>query len=261
MTEEMAVLELSPQLKPAVIDLLYRLADDNIVLGHRNSEWTGLAPILEADIAFSSMAQDKMGHALAFYRLLNELGESEPDKLAFMRPAEQFRCCSLVSLQRGDWAFSAVRQFLFDEATRVRFEALSASRFEPLAHIAVKLRGELKYHVMHGRLNVRKLGQGTEESHGRMQGALDALYPHALGVFEPTEWDEILAAEGVLPREAALCETWRIDIEPILEEGNLSVPADASPAYGGRRGRHPETLGSLLVDMQKVYRLDPNAEW
>ena len=261
MTQHTMQSNLSQKTKSALIDLLYRLADDNLVLGHRNSEWTGLAPILESDIAFSSMAQDKMGHALTFYRILQDLGELDPDQLAFLRTPEQFRCCSLVSLERGDWALSSVRQFLFDEAASVRFDALAESDYEPLAQVVRKLRGELKYHVMHGRLAMRRLGIGTDDSHGRMQIALDRLFPHALGIFEPTQWDETLAREGIQPREAELCEQWRTRIAPIIEESTLTLPADVEPAYGGRTGRHPQTLVILLEDMQKVYRLEPAAEW
>jgi len=252
---------LSPQVQSAVIDLLYRLADDNLALGHRNSEWTGLAPILEADIAFSSMAQDKMGHALTFYKLLETLGEPAPDAQAFLRPADAFRCCSLVCLERGDWALSIVRHFFFDEAMAIRFQALSAGHYAPLAEVAAKLRGELKYHVMHGRLNVKKLGRGTEESHSRMQTAVDRLFPHALGVFEPTAADQTLAAAEIQPREADLCKAWRDRVEPILHEAGLSVPAEAQPVYGGRTGKHPATFARLLEDMQEVYRLDPAAKW
>lgn len=261
MTDEMDVCTLKPQVKSAVIDLLYRLADDNLVLGHRNSEWTGLAPILEADIAFSSMAQDKMGHALTLYRLLENLGEPDPDSQAFLRPVEAFRCCSLVCLERGDWALSIVRHFLFDEAAQIRFDALASSSYTPLAEVATKLRGELKYHVMHGRMNLRKLGRGTEESHTRMQAAMDRLYPHALGIFEPTDMNETIAAEGIQPSEAELCETWRERCGAVMEEAGLAVPSECEPIYGGRRGKHPETLAPLLEDMQQVYRLDPVAEW
>lgn len=261
MTQETIPSQSSQKTKPALIDLLYRLADDNLVLGHRNSEWTGLAPILESDIAFSSMAQDKMGHALTFYRMLHEMGEPDPDSMAFLRTPDRFRCCSLVSLERGDWALSSVRQFLFDEAAGVRFDALKKGSYEPLAQVTRKLGGELKYHIMHGRLAIRRLGTGTEDSHGRMQAALDRLFPHALGIFEPTEWDEILAREAIQPREAELCEQWRNRITPIIRESGLTLPVDVEPAYGGRAGRHPHTLVALLEDMQKVYRLDPTAEW
>lgn len=249
------------QTRKAVIDLLYRLADDNLVFGHRNSEWTGVAPILEADIAFSSMAQDKVGHAIAFYRILHELGEPDPDTLAFARPAEDFRCCSLATLDKGDWARSIVRQFLFDEATAVRLDALRDSGFAPIAKLARKLRGEVKYHVMHGRMWITRLGNSTEEGRKRMQSAFAEVFPHALGVFEPTRWDRVLADEGIQPSEADLCEVWQAAVSPILAEAGLSRPRNVEPYYGGRGGHHGRELTDLLDAMRKVYRLDPTAKW
>lgn len=272
-------------LKPAVVDLLYRLGDDGLLIGHRNSEWTGIGPILEEDIAFSSVAQDKMGHALAFYNLLHALGEPDPDQLAFFRDAAQFRACSLVVLEclgrgstgeppnlknnptrdrllaRGDWALALVRQFFFSEADAVRFDALASSTYEPIAQLVRKFRGEIKYHTMHGRSMMRKLAGATDESRARIQHAVDALWPHAVGVFEPVKYDTALSQAGISPTEADLCKRWRDAVEPMLHDAWLRVPKDAAPAYGGRTGRHLPELTSLLDDMQKVARLEPAGKW
>ncbi|MFQ5424639.1 MAG: 1,2-phenylacetyl-CoA epoxidase subunit PaaC [Phycisphaerae bacterium] len=253
--------ELSVEQRSALVDLLYRLADDDLVLGHRCSEWTGLGPILEADIAFSSMAQDLMGHAWTLYNLLHELGEANPDAIAFARSLEQYRCCSMVSLANGDWAFSTIRQFLYAEAKQVRLTALADSTYAPLAEVARKLRGEVKYHTMHGRMWVTRLGAGTNESHTRLHEALQELYPHALGMFEPTKCDAAIAAEQIGPSEVSLLEQWRTAIQPTLNEAGLPVPKTAEPLYGGRIGRHPAELARLLQDMHKVFRLDPAAVW
>jgi ring-1,2-phenylacetyl-CoA epoxidase subunit PaaC len=253
--------DLTGDLRDAVIDLLYRLADDDLVIGHRNSEWTGLAPILEADIAFSSMAQDEIGHALAYYRLLRDLGESDPDTLAFTRSADAFRCAALVALDKGDWAFSVMRQYLYDAAEMVRLVALTESAYKPLADLARKIRGEEKYHLMHGRTWVQRLGNATEESHKRMQAAIEVCYPRALALFEPTRWDETLSSTGVQPSEAELCATWKSRVVPVLSEAGLDVPQSAKPTYGGRAGRHPPELAELIGSMQKVFRLDPAAQW
>lgn len=271
--------------KEALIDLLYRLGDDSLVIGHRNSEWTGLGPILEEDIAFSSMAQDKMGHALAFYNLLHALGEPDPDQIAYARGAAQYRCCSLVALDcisleggektpdlknnperdrllsRGDWAQSLARQFLFSEADAVRMSALEGSAYEPLAQLARKLRGELKYHTMHGRLLMERLGRATEESRGRLQSAVEFMWPHALGMFEPTEGDGALAEAGICPTESALRERWGGVVDETMAKAGLTIPSGAKPYYGGRKGRHPPQLAALLDSMQQVNRLDPAAAW
>jgi len=276
---------LPTELKPAVIDLLYRLADDAIVMGHRNSEWTGIGPILEEDIAFSSTAQDKMGHALAFYRLLHDLGEPDPDTLVFMRDAADFRCCAFVALSpvppaapadapdlknnptrnrllaHGDWAISLVRQFLFVEADVLRMSALESSAYGPLAAIARKLRGELKYHQMHAQSMFPRLASGNAASRGRMQAALDELYPHALGMFEPSPHDAELAQAKIAPTESSLRAIWTERVVELIADAGLTVPQAAEPADGGRRGNHGPELAQLLADMQKVHRLEPTAVW
>ena len=126
---------------PALKDLLYKMADDQLILGHRNSEWTGFGPLLEEDIAFSSMAQDKIGHSLALYTLLHQLGEREPDTVAFTRNANQFHNSVLVELPNNEYDFSLIRHFLYDTAEALRFEMLKNSSYEPLAQVARKVRG------------------------------------------------------------------------------------------------------------------------
>lgn len=251
----------SSELAAAASDLLFRLADDCLVLGHRNSEWTGLGPILEADIALSSMAQDEIGHAQAYYRMLESLGHGDPDSLAFGRPIERFRCASLVCLPRGDWARAVVRQYLFDAALAVRLESLVSCAFEPLAALSRKVRGEHKYHLLHGRTWLQRLGRATDESRSRMQTAVDELFAHALGLFEPTAQDAAIARLGVQAAEADLVAPWRRSVEPQLAEAGLSVPRSATPIYGGRAGKHPPELAELLGALRKVYALDPAAKW
>lgn len=248
--------------RPAVVDLLYRMADDEMIIGHRDSEWTGLAPILEEDIAFSSMAQDEMGHANTYYKMLHDLGEPDPDTIAFSRKARAWRCASLVCLpNEHDWGFCVLRQFLYDSAETVRLAALAAGSLTPLAQVARKLRGEEKYHMMHGRTWVLRLGDATEDSHERLQAALDKAYPHALGLFEPTEADEALAQTGICPREKQLLHEWESAVAPVLSQAGLKVPENAKPVHGGRVGRHPEALAELLDSMQLVFNIDPTAKW
>eukprot|EP01036_Dinobryon_divergens_P007510 gene7510-10013_t len=122
------------------------MADDLLIIGHRNGEWTGFGPLLEEDIAFSSMAQDKIGQALALYTILNQMGEQDPDTIAFMRNANQFHCSQLVEQPNGEYDFSLVRHFLYDHADLLRFESLATSSFSPLAKVARKVKGEVKYH-------------------------------------------------------------------------------------------------------------------
>ncbi|QIX60318.1 phenylacetate-CoA oxygenase subunit PaaC [Hymenobacter sp. BT18] len=244
-------------------DLLYRLADDQLILGHRNSEWNGLGPILEEDIAFSSMAQDKLGHALQLYSLLHELGEAEPDTVAFTRNAGQFHCCQLVELPIGDYAFSLMRHFLFDHAELLRFEALTASSYEPLAQVARKLKGELKYHVLHANTWIRQLGTSTDEAIEKLQAALDLTLPYALALFEKTEAEPAIIAEGIFIGEDALRQQWLENISRVLSQTALELPdvTTISPVEGGRHGVHTEFLQPLLDEMAEVFRLDPTADW
>jgi len=171
-------------MKEPLKELLYKIADDLLILGHRNSEWTGFGPLLEEDIAFSSMAQDKIGQSYALYQMLNELGEQSPDIVAFTRHANQFHNSQLVELPNGEYDFSLIRHFLFDTADALRWEMLTQSSYEPLALLAKKIKGELRYHTMHANTWIKQLGSATEESISRLQSSLETAMPYALGIFE-----------------------------------------------------------------------------
>jgi ring-1,2-phenylacetyl-CoA epoxidase subunit PaaC len=247
----------------AIKMLLYKMADDLLIIGHRNSEWTGLGPILEEDIAFSSMAQDKIGQAQALFQLLHELGEQAPDTVAFTRNANQFHNAQFLELPNGDYDFSLMRHFLFDIADQLRFEMLATSSYEPLAKVARKVKGELKYHVFHANTWITKLGSATEESHARMQAALNDSWNYALGMFEESDAEGQLAAEAIFAGEAILKKRWLETITPTLLKATLTIP-DASvwePKIGGRKGYHTEHLQPLLDEMSEVFAIDPSAEW
>jgi ring-1,2-phenylacetyl-CoA epoxidase subunit PaaC len=250
------------QLK-AIKKLLFKIADDQLIIGHRNSEWTGLGPILEEDIAFSSIAQDKLGQSLALYNLLHDLDEKTPDELAFMRNENEFKCCHLVEYPNGEYDFSLARHFLFSHAENLRFEMLAESSFEPLAKIAKKLKGEIKYHVMHADTWLKQLGGGTEESNSRIQKALNDSFNLALGIFEPGDFENELSDMKVFEGENVLQNRWIEIIKPIIESSNLMLPDKSlwNPSYGGRKGQHTEHLQLLLNEMAEVFRIDPEAEW
>lgn len=247
----------------AIKELLYKMADDLLIIGHRNSEWTGLGPILEEDISFSSMAQDKIGQSQALYVLLHELGEQEPDTVAFTRNANQFHNAQLLELPNGEYDFSLIRHFLYDHADQLRFEALANSSYEPLAKVARKVKGELKYHVFHANTWVTKLGSANAESHERMQNALNYAWNYALGMFEPSTHEAILIAENVFIGEESLQDKWLSNISAVLLKAGLSIPSSDTwnPVMGGRKGIHTEHLGPLVEEMSEVFRYDPTAEW
>jgi len=247
----------------AIKDLLYKMADDQLILGHRNSEWTGFGPLLEEDIAFSSMAQDKVGQSWQLYRILNELGESDPDTVAFMRNAEQFHNSQFVELPNGEYDFSLIRHFLFDTAELIRFQMLADSSFEPLANLAKKIKGETKYHSMHAKIWIKQLGSATEESISRLQNSLIEAMPYALGLFEPSTFEQELIDSGVFAGEEALKTEWKRAVSDVISETSLELPDmdSLSPVFGGRYGDHSEHLQPLLDEMSEVFKVDPTADW
>lgn len=249
--------------KEALKDLLYKMADDQLIIGHRNSEWNGLGPLLEEDIAFCSMAQDKVGQSLAFYNLLHELGEEEPDIIAFTRPAEQFHNCQLVELPIGEYEFSLVRHFLFDTAEYYRFEMLSHSDYTPIAQVAKKIKGEIKYHIMHANTWIKQLGNSNDEAIDKLQKAINQAFPYALGIFEESKYEAELIEEGIFEGEHILREKWIEEIDKIIGQTRLVLPdlAAETAHLGGRYGEHTEHLQPLLSEMSEVFSIDPSAEW
>jgi len=255
---------MKPETARALADYLLGLADDELILSHRNSEWTGHAPILEEDIAFTNLALDELGHAALWYarhaELLGENPETRPDELVYLREPAEFRNVQMVELPKGDWAFSMLRQFLFDAAESVRLEGLVGSHYPPIAEAAAKIRQEECYHLRHTSAWVRRLGLGTEESHRRMQSALDLIYPFALELFQPADGQAQLAEQGYLPAEQPLLADWRNLVRQYLAEADLIVPQHAqSPASS--RAEHTGHLAKLLQEMQVVARSDQRAVW
>lgn len=248
----------------ALAYLLYKLADDDLIIGHRNSEWTGIGPILEEDISFASMAQDQLGHAYAYYKLLESLGAGNPDHLAFMRDEKEMKCCHLVEYPIGEYSFSLVRHFLYDYAKVIRMESLTKSSYAPLAKLAKKIVTELRYHQLHAKVWMTKLGKANEESRLRMQTALQEGITLAYSLFEPHSWDTTLVEECICTLdETTLQQHWEKSIFSLLEEGGYQKVniVDTKAAFGGRNGYHTTHLQPMLDEMTVVYRIDPNAEW
>lgn len=247
----------------ALKELLYKIADDQLILGHRNSEWTGFGPLLEEDIAFSSMAQDKIGHSYALYQMLQSLGESDPDTVAFTRTASQFHNSMLVELPNGEYDFSLVRHFLYDTAEALRFEMLSESSYQPLADISKKIRAELRYHTLHANTWMKQLGSATEESISRLQNSLNLAMPYALGMFEESPYEKDLISSKIFAGEQALKERWMKKVEDVISQTSLHLPdwKMLQPVLGGRTGKHSEHLQPLLDEMSEVFNIDPTAQW
>jgi ring-1,2-phenylacetyl-CoA epoxidase subunit PaaC len=248
----------------AIKDLLYKMADDQLIIGHRYSEWTGIGPVIEEDIAFASLAQDKIGHALALYTILHDVFEEDvPDKIAFTRNAGEFHNTKLAELPIQGFDFEIIRHFLFDFSEYLRFQALSNSSHERLAKTAKKFVSEIKYHILHGETWVNQLGNGTEESKARLQNALNKAFPLAIAVFEKGDFEQELIDKDIFIGEAELKTQWLEKIGPILEKAGLRIPLnfDEEAGLGGRKGIHTEHLQPLLDEMTEVFALEPEAEW
>ena len=250
----------------ALVEFLLRLGDDRLVLGHRLSEWCGHGPILEEDIALANVALDLLGQATMFLRLAGEVegqGRNE-DALAYFREAIEFRNCQLAELPKGDFAFTIARQFLFDVYAVVLLDALSSSTHAELAAIAAKALKEAKYHVRHSGEWMLKLGDGTGESHRRVQTAVDELWRFTGELFAADEVDRAMQASGIGPDLVALRERWLALVREVLDQATLTLPNDVPRlpnARGGRVGAHTEYLGHMLAEMQIVARSHPGATW
>lgn len=252
-------------LKPPLADLLLSLADDKLLLGHLNSDWTGLAPILEEDIAFSHLAQDEIAHAQAIYELAGRLTGRGPDQLAFGRTPPQFRSAAIVETpDEFDWAAALSRKLFCDRFDALRLDRLACSAWPPLRDLARRIADEERVHVEHTDGWVIRLGRGTSESNARMTRALTALAPLAPGLFEPVENQEQLAAAGLYPGdENAMFQSWLAGVQDVLSRAGLkaSIPAREPSVRGGRRGVHTPHLKGILDEMSEVYRLEPDAAW
>jgi ring-1,2-phenylacetyl-CoA epoxidase subunit PaaC len=253
---------MTPELREALANWLLAHADDELILAHRSSEWTGHAPILEEDIALANIAQDELGHAIQWYGLLTELrcqSSSYPDQLVYEREAADWRNCQLVELPNGDWAFTMLRQYLVDVYEHVLLEQLEHSQHQAIASIATKIRREELYHLRHSSTWVKRLALGTDESHRRMHAALDMQWPYAGQLFMPLQDDALLVEAGYIPSMTELQQSWLAITMPTFTECSLIVPE--TPSYSFTREHHTPHLRHLLDDLQQVARLDPQAVW
>lgn len=240
-----------------------RIADGSLILGQRLGEWCGHGPVLEEDIALTNVALDLIGQArllLTHAGRLEDRGRDE-DALAFFRDEQEFLNPTLVELPNGDFAQSVLRTFFYVCWQQALWSALVQSGDAELAAIAEKSRKETRYHVEHLAEWVIRLGDGTEESHARMQAALNYLLPYVGELFVADEIDAAAAAAGIGPAVDTLRGLWDATVQPVLRDATLSLPAETPFQSSGRRGRHSEYLGFLLAEMQSLARAHPGAVW
>lgn len=247
-----------------LINYTLHLADNALILGHRNSEWCGHGPILEQDIAVSNIALDCIGQARNFYQYAAQLtgnGATE-DSLAHLRDVTEFKNCLLVELPNGDWGQTILRQFLFSTYQYFLYQQLQNSSDQQIAAIAEKALKEVTYHVRWSSEWVIRLGDGTEESRQRMLHAVDELWSFTGEMFIPANYEPSPAETGTGIDLASVKNKWTEKITVVFEEATLPVPpADTWMQTGGKQGRHTEHLGFILAEMQFLQRSYPNAEW
>ena len=261
---------MTPEYKKALVSLLYNLADDNFILAYRGSEWLGLAPHIEEDVAFSSINQDMMGHAVMYYSLLETLGEGPIDELAHRREATAFKNASVLELKNGkgdylhepkfDWAFTVVRSLFFSTYKKERLQALRRSNYEPLAQAAAKILTEHSYHLMHWETWFVQLMTSTVEARRRMEAALIKVWACFGDVLSYGAEKKSISANGLLLHEEELSKRWLKRIHSLFEK--VSYTPDGHPGFSsghGRMGAHTEDLGQALATLSEVYQSDPLA--
>ncbi|GAB4348133.1 MAG: phenylacetate-CoA oxygenase subunit PaaC [Oricola sp.] len=251
-------------MKEELFELLVRLADDHLVLGHRVSEWCGHAPTLEEDLALPNIALDLIGQARALYAYAGEIegkGRDE-DQLAYLRIEREYHNLLLAERPNGDFAHTVLRQLYFSVFMHTWWREATGSKDERLAAIAAKAVKEAVYHVRHAAEWTIRLGDGTEESARRMAAAVNELYRFTGELFDTDEVTDKLAEAGIAPDPASLREEWERTIAETFAEAQLELPdPETWQQRGGRRGVHGEEMGYLLADLQYMQRAYPGQTW
>lgn len=250
--------------KEAKLELLLRLADDRLIHGHRLSEWTGHGPELEEDLALANVALDMIGHAAALYRYAAELeGIEDDDHYAYFRDDIDFKNIAMVELPKGDFAFTILRQFLFSAYSFFLYkELIQTIKDEQINGMLQKHFKEIQYHLRHSREWVLRLGDGTEESHRRIQDAINEIWMYTGELFHKDETDLALVTKGLHVDATLFKKEWESLVFDTLEEATLQIPDNEQYMYtGARQGRHTEHLGPMLAQMQFLRRSYPEAEW
>ncbi len=245
-------------MRSQLIDYILHLADNSLILGQRNGEWCGHGPILEQDIAITNITLDLVGQARSFYQYAAQLkadGSTE-DALAYLRTEREFNNCLLVEQPNGDWAQTLLRQFLFSAYQYYLYQYLQNISDSTIAAIAEKSLKEVSYHVRWSSEWVIRMGDGTEESHNRMQKAVDELWRYTGEMFIPAPYEKELDIDV-----ASLKYDWSKKVKEVMDEAVLTIPSGVWMQEGGKKGIHTEHLGFILSELQYLQRAYPNAAW
>ncbi|MCF6136227.1 1,2-phenylacetyl-CoA epoxidase subunit PaaC [Pseudalkalibacillus berkeleyi] len=256
----------------ALVELLYTLADDDFILAYRGSEWLGLAPHIEEDVAYSSINQDMMGHAAKYYQILEELGEGDADELSHLRSPDKFRNAVLLEEKNGegtyleqpnyDWAFAVVRNYFYSIHKKVRLESLRKSNYEPLSDAAKKISIELQYHLMHWETWFKQLMMSSDEAKRRMGEAVEHCWNEMDGIISLGPFADEMVEKGYVASEASMREKWLDHMKKTFEQIGAELPGELGMTKGnGRQGEHTEDLTQALKTLSEVYETNPAAGW
>lgn len=258
------------QEKKYICELLYQLADDNFIHSYRGSEWLGLAPHIEEDVAFSSINQDTMGHAAMYYRLLEELGEGVINDISHKRSPENFRNAIILEEENGpgnylyqpeyEWAFTVVRHLFYAVFKSIRLESLKQSSYQPLTFAAVKIHSEQYYHLMHWKTWFSQLMESTDEARDKMEAAIHRVWRDFDGVISLGKYSTEISELDLIDSEEKLRSEWLKRIEQLFIEVDFSIEGSPGLAKGnGRNGEHTDDLTEALAVLTEVYTSDAEA--
>ena len=259
----MTIAVLDPRTGTALAGLLLSMADDEFVIGFSDSEWTGIAPILEEDVAMSSLAQDELGHARALYELLSGVLDDgrDADALAYDREPEAYRHARLLDHGRGDWATTIARRLLYETADAARLASIGEG-WPPLAELVAKIRREERYHVMHVLAWTDRLARAGGDARSRFVAALEALAPDAPTVLAAQEGEAALLEAGVLTRPmTAAAASWRAEVAGILGPLGIMIALEQAADTARSRSGHSDEFRWLWGELTSVRRSDPGATW
>lgn len=274
----------------SLVSVLTALGDDELVLGHRHSEWTGFAPHIEEDVAFSSIAQDEIGHAAAYYAIVSSITGDSPDALALGREPDGYRNAILCERDNHDWSYSLARHWLYDHADAIRLEAMAETAHDQLRALINKMRREERYHVIHADAWMKRVAQGPVDGRTKLIDAIAESYDDSMGLFEPFELEDDAVKEGWLPvpshelrnrfvqrvtssldelglpthlhREAPSAEFVASSSGDLIAgEGSNGSAGPAHDGMGGRAGRRSPEFTGLWDDLTSTYRAHPGATW
>ena len=270
MTEQDSIM--SPEYKKALTSLLFQLADDDFLYAYRGSEWLGLAPHIEEDVASASISQDSMGHAAMYYKLLEDLGVGMADDLAHLRPTHERKNSILTERVNGegfymetpqyDWAYQVVRSYFYTQAKKMKIDSLCESSYRPLAEVATKVKMELYYHKLHWEIWFKQLLTSTDVAKKRMNDAIILVMNDFGDAFSYGNEKQIIESNRLIGNEEELKEKWNASIKQVCSSLQIEAPTiPKKPQKNGRNGDHTHDLNEALLVLSEVYKLDPIAVW